>query len=377
MESRILLLTFVTVMFISTRWKLPITTTGFILVLFSSSFYLFAAIYNTSMMTYYVIPLLVGPFIGYSIGVIILDNFKQDYSKGLKIIIYTIVFGRFIHGLLNFISSSGYAGYIRNGLDFWTKSIIAATGQGALMTMSISLLFYSVFVVKRTSIFEKAATLLCVIVSLVNSLLSASRTAMIVMVLVFVLCAITFVLISNKEKSKKRKLIFGMVVLGLLLFWMYQSNVFGVKTYWKESPLFERINNETYYEAGDQNRIDMIAVTINDALDNPLGNGDMSSTAHNLWLDVLRQTGWLPFVLLVSFTVMILIRMIRIIRSKGVPTDIKFLLFSVITGALFNFAVEPVFKGMPYYFVSFCVIAGAMEKYSNYIDDSLLENGDT
>lgn len=376
MESRILLLTFVALMLITPRWKLPITTTGFILALFSISYYLFAAIYNSSMMTYYIIPLLVGPFIGYSIGVILLDNSYQDYSKGLKIIIYTIVFGRFIHGLLNFISSSGYTGYIRNGLDFWTNSIIAATVQGTLMTMAISLLFYSVFVVKKSNIFEKAATLLCVIVSLVNSLLSASRTAMIIMVLVFILCAITYIFISNEEKSKKRKLIVGMVVLGLLFFWVYQSNTFGVKSYWESSPLFERINNASYYEEGDKNRMDMLAVTISGALNSPLGNGDMSSTAHNLWLDVLRQTGWIPFVLLVIFSVMTIIKMIRIIRSEGVPTDIKFLLFSVLTGTLLNFAVEPIFKGMPYFFVSFCVIAGAMERYSNYMNGPVLENGD-
>lgn len=376
MESRILLLTFVAVMLISPRWKLPITTTSLILALFSISYYLLAVIYNSSMMTYYVIPLLVGPFIGYSIGIILLDNSYQDYSKGLKIIIYTIVFGRFIHGLLNFISSSGYTGYIRNGLDFWTKTIIAATGQGALMTMAISLLFYSVFVVKKSNIFEKAATLLCVIVSLVNSLLSASRTAMIIMVLVFILCAITYILISNEEESKKRKLIVGMVVLGLLFFWVYRSNTFGVKSYWESTPLFERINTVTSYEMGDQNRMMMITTTLNEALDRPLGNGNMSSTAHNLWLDVLKQTGWLPFVLLVSFTVITLKRLIRMIRNERIPTDVKFLLFSVLTGAIFNFAVEPIFKGMPYYFVSFCVIAGAMERYSNYMNGPVLENGD-
>lgn len=147
-ESRILLILFVLVMCLVHEWKLPITTTGMLLGIYSVIYYGFAAVYNPSMMTFYIIPFLLGPFIGYSIGIVFMRILETDKEKALKVVIYVIIAGRFAHGLLNFVVSNGYSGYLRNGVDFWTHSTLAATGQGALMTMSISLLFYGVFILK-------------------------------------------------------------------------------------------------------------------------------------------------------------------------------------------------------------------------------------
>lgn len=362
-ESRILVVVFLAAMLFIQRGSIPITQTSAFLGIYSLIYYGFAIIYNPDMMTYYIIPFLLGPFMGYSVGIILMRGIDCDKNKLLKIVIYAVILGRFVHGLLNFIASNGYSGYVRNGVDFWTKSTIAATGQGALMTMVISLLFYVLFILKRNDIIEKIVVLSAVIMALVNSLLSASRTALIIMITVFCLCSVMYVLLSNISKTKKTKMIMGIMIVFAILAVFYQNNVFGVKTYWETTPLYERLNTESDYQLGDENRMEMIIDTLNNALDNPLGSGDMSSTAHNMWLDALKQTGWLPFILLVAFTVMVVKKVIRLIRNKSVPTDIKYLAFSVILGSLINFGVEPIMKGMPYYFVAFCVIVGAVDEY--------------
>lgn len=179
MESRIILGIFVLVVLIECNGRVWITRTSVLLFFFSLSFYLLAAMYNPTMMTYYILPFLLAPFMGYIVGYSVMNSPKNvdqtSAPKRLKMLIYAIVFGRFTHGLLNFISSNGYQGYIRNGMDVWTKTIIAATGQGALMTMSISLLFYALFVVKNENLLEKEVLLAAVVLSLLNSLFSASR----------------------------------------------------------------------------------------------------------------------------------------------------------------------------------------------------------
>lgn len=368
-ESRIILILFLAVVLFIQGWKLPITPTGMLLAAYSVIYYGFAAIYNPSMLTFYIIPFLLAPFLGYSIGMILMRTIEFDKTKMLRIIIYIVVAGRFAHGMLNFIASNGYRGYLRNGIDFWTKGILAATGQGALMTMAISLLFYGVLILKRKNVLEKGAVLLAVALSTVNSLLSASRTAIIIMIVVFLVCTIVFIFLSKESRQQKRKMVIGLILLFATLFLLYRSDIFGVRTYWETSPLYERINTESDYQVGDENRLEMIFDAFGSAWDNPLGDGDMTTTAHNLWLDALKQTGWLTFTLLVAFTVIVVKRVIKLLRNDSVSQEIKYLVFSVILSTLINFAVEPIMRGMPYYFVAFCIIAGAIEEYEKSSDN--------
>ena len=97
-----------------------------------------------------------------------LDNMVRYY-------IFIIVFGRFTHGFMNMIISGGFVDYNRNGMDIWTNSVIAATGQGALMSLCISLLFYMLFVVNRKNNFKmKIILFIAVIFAIYNSLVTAS-----------------------------------------------------------------------------------------------------------------------------------------------------------------------------------------------------------
>lgn len=367
-ESRILLILFVLVMCLVHEWKLPITTTGMLLGIYSVIYYGFAAVYNPSMMTFYIIPFLLGPFIGYSIGIVFMRILETDKEKALKVVIYVIIAGRFAHGLLNFVVSNGYSGYLRNGVDFWTHSTLAATGQGALMTMSISLLFYGVFILKKNKTLEKSAVLVAVILSAINSLMSASRTAIIIMIIVFLTCFIVYLFLSKENRSDKTKMIFGLLILALVLTVLYRADIFRIRTYWETSPLYERINNESDFIKGDENRVEMIMNAFNSAWDKPFGDGDMTTTAHNLWLDALKQTGWIPFIMLLFFTAIVIKRVISLLRCGVVSQETKYLVFSVILGTLINFAVEPIMRGMPYYFVAFCIIAGAIEEFMSRLD---------
>ena len=57
-----------------------------------------------------------------------------------------------------------------------------------------------------------------------------------------------------------------------------------------------------------------------------------------------------------------------------VNEEIKYLILSVCTAVLINFAVEPIMKGMPYYFTVFCIMGGAMRKYVNRIKGRCINN---
>lgn len=86
-ESRIILIVFFSLMLLNQRRSLPITSTSILLGVYSIIYYIFAALYNPGMMTYYIIPFLLGPFIGYSIGIILMRKRDVGSEKLLKIIV--------------------------------------------------------------------------------------------------------------------------------------------------------------------------------------------------------------------------------------------------------------------------------------------------
>lgn len=364
-ESRIIVILFAFAICIIHEWKLPITPISMLLGIYSIIYYGFAALYNPSMMSFYVIPFLLAPFMGYSIGIVLMRTLPMDKEVALKAIIYIITAGRFVHGLLNFVASNGYSGYIRNGVDFWTHSTLAATGQGALMTMSISLCFYGIFILRKNRVFEKIVVLVMVFLSLLNNLMSASRTAIIIMIIVFLTSFVVYVFSPKENRSNKKKIVFRLLLLILALYVLFRLDIFGMRTYWEISPLYERLHSEVQYISGDENRLSMIINTLNSVWDNPLGDGDMATNAHNLWLDALKQTGWIPFIMLVIFTALVINKVMLLLRCGVVCLEIKYLVLSIVLGVLINFAVEPIMNGIPYYFVSFCIIAGSIEEFDS------------
>ena len=367
MESRLILILFISVILWKGKGKVNVTRNVIYLLIFSSTFYIISVIYHREMMTFYVLPYLVGPATGYLCGYEMMKWNKNNLDLHIKKIIYIIIFGRFTHGALNYVVSHGYENVLRNGNDFWTKSVLAATGQGALMTMMISLLFYAIFILKKNNIIEKYIIIFCIGVSILNNLKSASRTALIVMVLVFICCV--FYTLFSSTMSMKKKFIFLImfVILGMVLTVGYNHNVMNVKSNWETTALYERINTPTDFEEGDENRKEMYLDAIRVGTTHPFGDGTLN-TAHNFWLDILKQTGWIPFLSCLLFTIYTLRDVFFIVNRKKTCEQIRYLVLSVNLAILINFAVEPIMKGMPYYFVSFCIIAGAMCCYRKLLE---------
>ena len=327
MESRLILIVAVSVFILtSPRFYLDF---GFgAILIFSLVFYLISVYYHPEYLTYYLIPYLLAPGLGYLAGnkIYKINHTSQNINASIRSVTLIIVLGRFVHGILNLLVSGGYQTYNRNGIDVWTNSVLAATGQGALITLSISLLFYSVFVLKwREAKSSKLILVGSVILSIYNSIMTASRTALIVMVIVLIINIIYMIFSSDMGIKKKtgRLLIIAIVCVGSYV--LFVNNVLGIYDKWESSPLYERMNLSTGYLEGDENRVNSIKETLTNAWDLPFGDGSLD-TAHNLWLDVLKQVGWIPFLLLVIFTVFAIKQVVDIMCSKNVSKDNKFLI---------------------------------------------------
>ena len=361
-ESRIILFFFLLIVLLYKR--IYVSKNAIILLIFSILFYLLSIYYHPEYLTYYITPYLLGPFFGYVIGSSIIKNTEKDkIHQKIVYWILIIVFGRFVHGLLNMIISGGFTSFNRNGLDIWTKSILAATGQGALMSLCISLLFYALFLLnKKESKKLKLVLLISIFLSIFNSLATASRTALLIMGIVFLINTFFAILTKQKKKKDRIKIFVRTILLIFLLAVLYNNNIFHVKDSIQSTPLYERLTNESNFESGDEYRKESLFRTINNAYKLPFGDGTLDTT-HNLWFDVLKQVGWFPFLLLVIYTFKTILDLIRILKYSSIPIENKHLILSIHSAFLINFFVEPIFKGMPYYFVCFCVFSGMLNMY--------------
>ena len=375
LEGRWLVLSFFALLILQkSKGKIILTKTSFVLGCFCGVFYLLSAMYDLSSVTFYILPYLLGPFLGYTIGLGIMKmSNPQTLDKHFKNLIYVIAFGRFSHGLLNYLVSGGYVGG-RNGIDFWTNSILSATLQGGFMTLSISLLFYALFCVSKYHLLEKIILLGAVSLSILNNIQSASRTALVAMILVFVACVLYTLYTSGVSKGKKFMMLFGVLLFVVLGGIAFQQNWFGLQTRWQLSAMYDRIHNYEDFQTSDMGRKEKIASAIASGLHHPFGEGSLGN-AHNLWFDTLVQTGWIPFFLLCLFFVQISINCWKFIRRRSIPMNLRYLLLSVFLACVLNFSVEPVMQGMPYFFAAFCMIMGAVEQYLRMIErNSLLES---
>lgn len=362
-ESRTILVLFV-LQFILGYRKIVVNRGTIYLALFSISFYSLSVLYHPEMLTFYILPYLLAPILGYIIG----SNYMQSSTREsvdylLHACFFTIVGGRFLHGLFNFVISKGYQNYTRNGIDFWTRTVLSATGQGALMTLAGSLLFYGTFLISfKEKPIEKTVVLFMVACALANYLLSATRGGLFIGITVFMLESFLFIFIEKIDKKKKMQVLaclFILIIIGMCVFF---TDMFGVRDAFYTSALYQRLGHQNDISTSNTGRIQMLIRVIPNAFCHPFGDGSLN-TAHNLWLDILKQTGWLPFLCLILFTIYCSKLIFEVVRMEKQKKENKYFILAVFLSACLNFAIEPIMKGMPYFFAGFCIMMGALDSY--------------
>ena len=85
--------------------------------------------------------------------------------------------------------------------------------------------------------------------------------------------------------------------------------------------------------------------------------------SHNMWLDVLRVSGIIPFVLLIIYSIKSFFQVKRAIAisKENVLLNGQILFYAIAFFLLFM--VEPIFEGLFSLFVVFCLYKGILNKY--------------
>lgn len=299
------------------------------------------------------------PVLMFYIGVVLA---KQGVDKIKKEIII-IAFAGCIHGVLNVVTNRNLdilsiAG--RQYQDIYGGPI-SGTLQNLFFIASTALLFY--FFVCTQNKWLKILGTIAGCSGMIASVINASRTMIFVTVIIFFISMIFYIY----EKHGFGTMIFrtilivsALLTLILIVMWL---DLFGIQEILANSALGRREATAVASSSVSQNLRWKYASDILKMLpDNLLGGIDYSHYAHNLWVDIAKEAGIIPFVLYILFTVSSIINCYKYCANRSNELVNRILFFSIIITYLLVFFTEPIMNGSPISFGLFAFVVGALGK---------------
>lgn len=330
-----------------------------ILFLFSLSYFASVAFFERASIDS-AIKFAVAPWGCYILG------YNLGLSRGKNTVIYLctlLAVGFYIHGMLNLYSSirvygSSFNNIHRLAYDFWQNRQISVTTAALyyspLALMSVNTLFSA----EKTG--YKFFSAIVIATSLYTTLIYQNRTLVISLAIVLLINLYYFA--KNKNVDKKRKIFIVGVIIGAFLFFVleWNNNIFQIKSFIEKTTLFSRFTSSSQ----DRTKI-WTSFIFGDAWKYPFGGNKAVLYAnkpyvHNLWLDVFRRTGIIPFLFLVIFTFRSIIATKRFVKISCDTQNNNNAVLSLLSGLMVLFFVEPIIEANPYIFFFPIIIIGAI-----------------
>lgn len=323
---------------------------------------------------------MIGPVGSFFIGYCIVKSNNKFIFKTVM----AIVFGNFIHGFLNMTTYFRLYGFTSSVIgaralpDIWREGVLTATLQGTYYTLMASLLFYAFLLIRKERKGLAIVIFFSVVFSLVATFIMGNRTLIAIILISFLSSMLLYSILMKRRKKEIHRVIIFITIAFLGIAFIYSNNMFGIREFVEGSTWYMRINTMS---ASEDPRIALYQKAISQMFDFPFGGYKMNlvtnSYVHNLWLDVLYATGLIPFFFLIVYTFKSIKNLIRLIKQKNTDIEFKIFIFSIYTGFLLNFMVEPILEGVPYMFLSFCIINGMIRKQLDlYKQSNYLKYGD-
>lgn len=332
---------------------------SFLFLILASLTYCFLYLRNytkPSSSTLYLV--FISPIILYYVGFVqgnqSLDLFKKE--------IFLISFGGVIHGVMNVVKNRGVdilsiAG--RSYADIYGGQI-SGTLQNLFFIVSSALLFYFLAIEKKR--FLRFWGSIAGISGIVGSIVNASRTMIFVTFITFFVCLFIYFYEKYGFGSSLFRFVgtgTALICIVLLLLW---TNIFNIQQILLGSALGQRETAAVQTSSVFHNLRWQYAGEILKMLpSNPLGGIDYAHYAHNLWLDVAKEVGIIPFCFYVLFSAMAVVITFRLFGNEKLELEYKFVIVPVIIAFMLTFFTEPIMQGSPISFSLFCFIVGGIE----------------
>ena len=330
---------------------------GILLILFSISYSIIYS-FTPDKSNSFVILYAIAPILVYSMG----KYFSRRYRS------YDVYYFLFLFlglgyslipaiSIINNIIENGFVG--ERNLKLLTRPEVSeATQLGSYFTMNMATIG-TIFVQSATKIENKLKiiTISAFSISLLCVLRVASRTQLGIAV-ISILVTI-FYLLFKQSFNKNIRLLLTIVIPLVVIFLYIPSNAAFFN-------ILEERNNDEERIMNVSGRTDLWAESLNNLTTKPFGwemTSDVSQYSHNLWLDVDRITGIIPFIFLVLYTISCIYLVIKTFKIAPHKLYFNATILVLFIGFMTIFFVEPIIEGMYYLFLIFCLYIGILSGY--------------
>lgn len=289
---------------------------------------------------------------GFIIGVDGVDRIKKS--------IVLIAFAGCMHGFMNVFENRNVdilsiAG--RQYQDIY-GGVISGTLQNLFFVVSSALLFY--FVVCAGDRKYRIVGIIMGLSGSIASVINASRTMIAVTIIVFVFSLFLYLYLNHNFETSIIYFLSISIVMFVGIAFIWWMNIFNVQELLYNSALGRREAMAVASSSIVQNIRWTYAVDILKVLPSyPLGGIPYYYYAHNLWVDIARESGIIPFVLYVLFTIASVVETVQFYRNSYKVEDIVFIV-PIVISFIVVFFTEPIMDGAPLSFSLFAFIIGAI-----------------
>ena len=264
----------------------------------------------------------------------------------------------FAFSIILYISTS--IDITRNGFINITRSFaiygaendagMAATLYG--MIASLGLMGFAYFFVKQNSNFIRYMYILLSLLSLITVVHLVNRTGLVVVIICFIVMSFYIF------RHKKAILIFTYVIMVITFVLLIHFGIIDQSIL--EAYQSRDTENEGVNSVGG--RTDLWNLALNNLLRYPFGWLDTGvAYSHNLWLDIARVSGIIPFIIFLIVSVKIYTEFFKLLKKKE-ETVVPLFLGLHICFFLTAF-VEPLIEALPLYFYLYMMLWGMQSRF--------------
>lgn len=289
---------------------------------------------------------------------------KELQSERLITLFLFILFTLFsISALISVFSaflSEGFGTFERNIPMFWSGRRVSATIMGAYLVFNMCIPAILISSIGRHKLWIQILMLFVFAISLISVIRLGSRTQL----AVFLITAIISLIYVMPKQSFRNNFIL-VLLLGSVVYYVQTMVSFDLSEDWLTN-FADRMDSKGGDLSSGGGRTERWSKSIENIFTKPTGwNVKDFGYSHNLWLDVARVSGVLPFTLLLLITFRFISHIREFVRSNSNDLAIRTHILIYTLGFLLVFMVEPIFDGIFSLFTLFCLFVGLLRNASN------------
>lgn len=286
--------------------------------------------------------------------------FKEMTRKQIVFFLFSIVFIFSLTSIVSVVQDLLRGGFVQSSRLirwYWTGKWVKATGVAGYLTYNM--VIPAILFASRRSYFQKAILLGIYMISMLCVFRLGSRTALAITGLTIAIGL--FVYFTQNSIRTNLKFIVRMTIFLVILLNFFPINL--------EADYFSTLgarlqSSGTSSASSAGGRTELWIMALENFIESPLG-WDARRHSHNVWLDIAKVGGIIPFILFIIFNIKNLINVRRLFKlnrdEDSLEINMTFTLFTA--GALIYFFVEPVLEGSFYAITFYCSLQGILKGY--------------